>query len=191
MTPPCREALTNSKRPALRAAQLLIRSQPHCHCIPQPRAAVQSFLEKAQVASSRQRAGRTLSSRLLRRPARSASAPWHSCSHEKETAARTQNPLILQRIIARYPTGVCWNIRGKADPPPPGEPSALSRSKSRSGSQSGLGARHRENLCVVRRFLFEAKLWVVRRPVADRGGHAKCHAPPSPRGGEMLETIRR
>ena len=56
-----------------------------------------------------------LSSRLLRRLARSASAPRRACSPEEETAAKTQNPLILQRITARPTSGFCWNIRYKRD----------------------------------------------------------------------------
>ena len=47
------------------------------------------------------------------RLARSASAPWRSCSHEEEAAAKTQNTLILQRIIALQTIALCWNIRSK------------------------------------------------------------------------------
>ena len=54
-------------------------------------------------------------SRLLRRLARSASAPRRACSPEEETTAKTQNPLILQRITGRPTSGFCWNIRYKRD----------------------------------------------------------------------------
>ncbi|MGC9260411.1 MAG: hypothetical protein ACP5I8_10115 [Phycisphaerae bacterium] len=41
----------------------------------------------------------------------SVSPPWRSCGHKKATAAKTQNPLSLQRIIPLQTSGVCWNIR--------------------------------------------------------------------------------
>ncbi|MGC9260093.1 MAG: hypothetical protein ACP5I8_08465 [Phycisphaerae bacterium] len=36
---------------------------------------------------------------------------WRSCGHEKETADKTQNLLILQRIIALQTSEFCRNIR--------------------------------------------------------------------------------
>ena len=47
------------------------------------------------------------------RLARSASPSWRSCGHEKETAVKTQDTLILQRIIALQTSGLYWNIRSK------------------------------------------------------------------------------
>ena len=64
-----------------------------------------------QVARGRLADRRALSSGLLRRLARSASAPRRACSHKEEAAAKTQNPLMLQRIIVPQTSGFCWNIR--------------------------------------------------------------------------------
>ena len=42
-----------------------------------------------------------------------STAPKRKSSHEKETADKTRNPLILQRIIAMRSTGFYWNIRSR------------------------------------------------------------------------------
>ncbi len=104
-----RQTKRNNSRPAsLRAG---FAESPRCHVrlveLVFPKCGIRAspFTSRLATASGRRRG----------RLARSASPSWHSGSHEKETAAQTQTPLILQRIISRQTSRFYWNIRFTGD----------------------------------------------------------------------------